>query len=236
MYEWCEEILSRVHRDLFNWLCQFVPAPSAATLVAGPFMLLLRSGMNGQPSARGVYKDLYQDAESALRKFLFMHGKPMPLYVWRQVPLVTDEYLCDLARVYAILWQVTEIGEITIEEQDFLIEVFMLGGYDAEGGWRMHSPQDHMLRVQMIFDRGLRLLDAHRCTAGPDCAKYTELWRDEERRHELWRRGYAKSAHRKKFEYGQQIHGAGDDRPPVPNDQVEFLGGGGDRKYVADLW
>jgi hypothetical protein len=220
LYPWGEEVLSRVQRDLFTWLCRYVPAASAATLVSGPFMLMLRGGMNGQTTARGVYKELYQDAESAVRKFLHMHGKPMPAYIWREVPLPTEEYLCDLARCYTLLWQVTEVGEITTEEQDFLIEVYMAGGYTAEGRWIMHSPPADMGRVTRIFDRALAKSDAHQCNMDHDCDKFAELWRHEEYVHGNWYYHYAKSSHRRKLEFPQQADYSGWHSPQKSDNSI----------------
>jgi hypothetical protein len=186
-YEFCQRVLRRAYLDMLHWVNRWITDEGAGTVAADAFGHWLTSAILGHPTSYGPYKELYMSAEHQMRSWEIAHKNIIPFKVWTTVPVPTQEYLSELARAYAIIYQGCQLGQVTREERSLALSMISGGRFDSAEQWSP-SPTFHRApQVRHILGRVTIQLRAHVCRVGDSCEEYAGLWKSEELKGARWR-------------------------------------------------
>lgn len=226
----------RAHLLLGSWILNWLPTDQAEMVAADAMCTMLSRAMRGRRSVEGPYRALFTTAEFHMRWLARVHGYDIPFGIWRQIPVPPEELLCELARLYAIVYQLVQLMQMSNADQDMLVEALWRARYNSGGQWYTtgEDPEFDLQVVELL--EFMKLTSAqHDCSGHDICLETSTLWQHEDRRSTRWLAEFRPHA-RESSSGHKQDHDPDDDRPTVA---VHLLGNnwsGGLGKRRSHQW
>jgi hypothetical protein len=181
-----ERTLTIVYHQLISWVGRWMPEDQTRHMAASCMVGLVRDAMLGLRTSYGPYRALYASAEFHMRWWGQANGFDVPFGVWRTIPVPVPELVSELARTYALLHQASELGQVSMPEQDLLMRMLYAGRYDAAGHWSMPVGDIDVPVAIAIVERVVKVLDGHVCVDWDGCDEFRVLWEREDRASARW--------------------------------------------------
>lgn len=199
-YEFCQRVLRRAYLDMLHWVNRWITDEGAGTVAAQAFTSWLTFAVLGHSTSYGPYKELYRSAEFQMRTWEIAHKNIIPFKVWTTVPVPTQEFLSELARAYAIIYQGCQLGQVTLAERSLALAMIGGGRFDSAEKWSPSPQFGRAPQVRHILGRVIMDLRAHVCRVGDSCEEYAGLWKSEEMKGARWRADFL-------FHAREHVHG-----------------------------
>lgn len=223
---------NQVYLKLLNWINRYTPGEFAVTTAATVMCTGLRQALRGHRTPQGAYRALFTAAEFQMRWNSQATGPDIPFGIWRSIPVPTEHMICELARLYGLIYQVGQLLQINETDQDILVEGLWEARHDLHGYLHLapHLEQLSDDVSELVGFMKLTLAN-HECCNDGFCEEGFNLWQHEDMRGRRWLAEFL--PHVRRESYGdQQVHHPSNDGPPVADDSVEhhWIGGAGKRR------
>jgi hypothetical protein len=181
-----QQTLDIVYMQLIAWVNRWMPIEQAQHMAASCMVGVVRDAMLGLHTQYGPYRAIYTSAEFHMRWWGQANGYDLPFGVWRTIPVPVPDLVCELARTYALLHQASEIGQVSMPEQDILMRMLYAGRYDQQAHWSMPLGDIDVPVAMAIVERCVQALDEHVCEPWDGCEEFRVLWEREDRVSARW--------------------------------------------------
>ena len=199
-YDFCQRVVRRAYLDMTRWVNRWVTDDMAGTISSDALNNWLIYAVTGSPTAYGPYKELYHSAELRMRHLELGHKNIIPFGVWKTVPVPTQEFLSELARAYALIYQAIQLGQVSRDECALALNMIRSGRFDSAEKWTPALGFSRTPQVRHLLGRVIRDLNAHTCRVGDSCEEYAQVWKTEELKSARWRADFL-------FHARENVHG-----------------------------
>lgn len=190
----CEKELGQLYRTLHGWVNRWIPDLMADDITATAMVALIRDAMRGHRTQYGPYRHVFECAEKHMRWWGQANRYDIPFGLWRTIPIPDPDHLCELARAYSVIYMGHELGQVSMPEEDLLMEKVLTGRLTYLGQWNMPVRDPQVPTVMAILERVTYALDHHQCGPDDDCREFRAVWEFEDRRGAWWLTEFAPQA------------------------------------------
>lgn len=180
-------IITKTYVRLKSWTTGLLDEAAGPAVALQALSALFLHAARGMTTPVGPYAYLYYSAADIVWQEASNDLRRMPAEISEAIITPSSSQLCDLSRLYSVVYMASMFGEWTDDEMLLIAKHIAKSEYSKMISIRqmveaiMESPAGPSIR------RAVDAMNVHQCVGDEKCARASMLWEDEDGRSADWR-------------------------------------------------